>query len=59
MATVQCFCDRAMLIDDGELQYIGDPDDTALRYYRLNFAAARTRDQPGEPPADVSTSTPW
>jgi ABC-type polysaccharide/polyol phosphate transport system ATPase subunit len=37
MATVQDFCDRAMLIHDSELQYIGDPEETALRYYRLNF----------------------
>jgi ABC-type polysaccharide/polyol phosphate transport system ATPase subunit len=40
MATVQAFCDRAMLIHDGELRYIGDPEETALRYYRLNFAGA-------------------
>jgi ABC-2 type transport system ATP-binding protein len=37
MATVQGLCDRAMLIHDGELRYIGDPEETALRYYRLNF----------------------
>jgi ABC-2 type transport system ATP-binding protein len=37
MATVQDFCDRAMLIHDAELQYIGDPEETAIRYYRLNF----------------------
>ncbi len=37
MATVQGFCDRAMLIHDGELRYIGDPEEAALRYYRLNF----------------------
>jgi hypothetical protein len=37
MATVQSFCDRAMLIHDSELQYLGEPDETALRYYRLNF----------------------
>ena len=37
MATVQSFCDRAMLIHDSELQYIGDSEETALRYYRLNF----------------------
>jgi ABC-type polysaccharide/polyol phosphate transport system ATPase subunit len=37
MATVQSFCDRAMLIHDSELRHIGDPDETALRYYRLNF----------------------
>ena len=38
MATVQSMCHRAMLLDAGELKYIGDPDETALRYYRLNFA---------------------
>jgi hypothetical protein len=26
-----------MLIHDGELRYLGDPEETALRYYRLNF----------------------
>jgi ABC-type polysaccharide/polyol phosphate transport system ATPase subunit len=40
MATVQSLCHRAMLIHDGDLQFIGDPEDTALRYYRLNFAGA-------------------
>jgi ABC-type polysaccharide/polyol phosphate transport system ATPase subunit len=38
MATVQSLCHRAMLIHDGELRYIGDPEETARRYYRLNFA---------------------
>ena len=38
MAAVQSFCDRAMLIHDGELVYMGDPEEAALRYYRLNFA---------------------
>jgi ABC-2 type transport system ATP-binding protein len=37
MATVQGFCDRAMLIHDGELRYVGDAEEAALRYYRLNF----------------------
>jgi ABC-2 type transport system ATP-binding protein len=37
MTTVQGFCDRAMLIDDAEMRYIGEPDETALRYFRLNF----------------------
>jgi ABC-2 type transport system ATP-binding protein len=37
MAAVQSFCDRAMLIHDGEQRYLGDPEETALRYYRLNF----------------------
>jgi ABC-type polysaccharide/polyol phosphate transport system ATPase subunit len=38
MATVQSMCHRAMLLDGGETKYIGDPNETALRYYRLNFA---------------------
>jgi ABC-type polysaccharide/polyol phosphate transport system ATPase subunit len=37
MATVQRFCHRAMLIHEAEVRYIGDPEETALRYYRLNF----------------------
>jgi ABC-2 type transport system ATP-binding protein len=37
MATVQGFCDRAMLIHNGDVGYIGDPEEAALRYYRLNF----------------------
>src|SRR5215211_7643827 len=40
MATVQGFCDRALLIHDGELRYIGDAEEAALRYYRLNFGGA-------------------
>jgi ABC-2 type transport system ATP-binding protein len=37
MATVQDICDRALLIHDGDVRYVGDPEETALRYYRLNF----------------------
>jgi hypothetical protein len=40
MATVQSLCHRAMLIHDGELRYVGDPEETAMRYYRLNFGGA-------------------
>jgi hypothetical protein len=29
-----------MLIHDGERRYLGDPEEAALRYYRLNFAGA-------------------
>jgi len=38
MGTVQSLCHRAMLLHDGELQYVGSPEDAALRYFRLNFA---------------------
>jgi ABC-type polysaccharide/polyol phosphate transport system ATPase subunit len=41
MATVQSFCDRAMLIHDGEHRYTGDAEEAALRYYRLNFGGDR------------------
>jgi ABC-2 type transport system ATP-binding protein len=37
MGTVQHFCDRAMVIHDGELRFLGDPEEAALAYFRLNF----------------------
>lgn len=37
MATVQSVCHRAMVLHEGELDYIGDAEDAAVRYYRLNF----------------------
>jgi len=37
MSTVESFCDRAMLIHDGELRYLGDPEEVGQRYFRLNF----------------------
>ena len=40
MGTVQAFCHRAMLLHDGELAYIGDPEETAREYLRLNFQEA-------------------
>jgi ABC-2 type transport system ATP-binding protein len=44
MATVQALCHRAMLIHDGELRYVGDPEEAAARYFRLNFARPATGD---------------
>ena len=41
MTTVQSLCHRAMLLHDGEITHIGDPEDTALAYLRLNFEGAR------------------
>ena len=38
MGTVQSLCHRAALLHEGQLRYIGAPEDAALRYYRLNFA---------------------
>jgi ABC-type polysaccharide/polyol phosphate transport system ATPase subunit len=42
MATVQSLCHRAMLLHEGELAFIGDAEDAALRYYRLNFGGVST-----------------
>jgi ABC-type polysaccharide/polyol phosphate transport system ATPase subunit len=50
MTTVQGFCDRAMLVHDGELLHVGDPEDVALRYYRLNFAGEGKRSPTGGVP---------
>jgi ABC-2 type transport system ATP-binding protein len=37
MATVQLLCHRAMVLHGGDMQFIGSPEEAALRYYRLNF----------------------
>jgi ABC-type polysaccharide/polyol phosphate transport system ATPase subunit len=49
MATVEAYCDRAMLIEGGSIQYLGDPGEVGRRYLRLNFehdndAGAHTED---------------
>jgi ABC-type polysaccharide/polyol phosphate transport system ATPase subunit len=50
MATVQSFCDRAMLLEEGELKYLGDPEETALRYYRMNFGGRGEHGAPQDVP---------
>jgi ABC-type polysaccharide/polyol phosphate transport system ATPase subunit len=40
MSQVRRFCDRAMLIDGGDLAAIGDPHTVARRYNQVNFAGA-------------------
>jgi len=47
MTTVQTLCHRAMLLDDGALRFIGEPEDAALRYYQLNFGREREAPAPG------------
>jgi ABC-type polysaccharide/polyol phosphate transport system ATPase subunit len=56
MATVQAFCDRAMLIHDGEQRYLGDPEEAALRYYRLNFTGS---ENPRDDTIDVAIADAW
>ena len=49
MGTVQSLCHRAAVLHDGKLEYIGDPEDAAMRYYRINFAqAGGDKAAPGE-----------
>ena len=50
MASVQDICDRAMLIHDGDVRYIGDPEEAALRYYRLNFHGGQALNGAGAVP---------
>jgi ABC-2 type transport system ATP-binding protein len=55
MSTVESLCDRAMLIDDGEVKYLGDPGEAAMRYYRVNFAGEHgTRSPDAGGPWDVN-----
>ncbi len=37
MRTVEEYCHRAMLIDGGQIQHLGDPAEVGRRYLRLNF----------------------
>jgi ABC-2 type transport system ATP-binding protein len=37
MAAVEEYCDRAMLIRDGAIDHLGDPDEVGRRYLRLNM----------------------
>jgi len=60
MATVQGFCDRAMLVHDGELRHLGDPEEAALRYYRLNFGGEGEHTAPGGvPDVNVRVVDAW
>ena len=51
MASVETFCDRAVLIEEGTVRYIGDPEEVGRRYLRMNFDEERGRPvarDPGE-----------
>jgi ABC-type polysaccharide/polyol phosphate transport system ATPase subunit len=41
MLMIGDLCDRAMLIHDGEMKFIGEGQECAAKYYRLNFAVDR------------------
>lgn len=41
MPTVEEYCHRAMLIEDGRVQHIGDPGQVGRRYLQMNFERGR------------------
>ena len=41
------YCHRAMLLDDGELRYIGDPEEAARRYLQAELRPQTDAPQPG------------
>jgi ABC-type polysaccharide/polyol phosphate transport system ATPase subunit len=43
MRAVERFCDRAMLIERGQVLDIGDPHEIALAYNEINFGRSRSR----------------
>jgi ABC-type polysaccharide/polyol phosphate transport system ATPase subunit len=49
MGAVQQYCDRAMLLDHGEVVHIGDPEDAGRGYLRLNFEQPAEPGEAGEP----------
>jgi ABC-type polysaccharide/polyol phosphate transport system ATPase subunit len=54
MSSVEEYCHRAMLIDDGKIRHIGDPAEVGRHYLRLNFERGMPEDhatvqaQPGD-----------
>jgi ABC-2 type transport system ATP-binding protein len=54
MATVQELCDRALVIHDGAMEYCGEPERAALRYFQLNFAGVEPEEGPEAPDRPVA-----
>jgi ABC-type polysaccharide/polyol phosphate transport system ATPase subunit len=48
MGAVKTFCHRAMLIERGQVQMIGEPDEVGHNYLELNFGREGGRDEGGE-----------
>lgn len=58
MVTMQRFCDRAMLLEDGRIAAIGDPAEVGNRYLEINLE----RERPGaavEGPVDARFEDVW
>jgi ABC-type polysaccharide/polyol phosphate transport system ATPase subunit len=50
MTTVEEYCHRAMLIDGGKIQHLGDPGEVGRRYLQLNFERDSETGSSGETP---------
>jgi ABC-type polysaccharide/polyol phosphate transport system ATPase subunit len=48
MVTMPRFCHRAMLLERGNMVYLGEPEEVATRYLELNFGRDPTPDAPLE-----------
>jgi ABC-type polysaccharide/polyol phosphate transport system ATPase subunit len=53
MASVETFCDRAVLIEHGTVRHIGDPEEVSRRYMRMNFDEERGRETARDPGEEV------
>ena len=47
MGAVETYCDRAMLIHDGDVEILGTPEEVARGYYRINFEEANSDPEAG------------
>src|SRR5689334_16456279 len=54
MATVEEYCHRAMLIHDGHIVQLGEPQEVGRRYLRLNFAGVHAAGAPADSDAEVA-----
>jgi ABC-2 type transport system ATP-binding protein len=48
MGAVETYCHRAMLLNDGKIQHIGEPDEIGREYLRLNFTAEADGEEKAE-----------
>ncbi len=58
MCSVERFCDRAMLIERGDVVQIGDPREIGRAYHELNFGQLPTRGAGARPGVDAAPRSP-
>jgi ABC-2 type transport system ATP-binding protein len=57
MGSVKQFCDRAALIEAGEITHIGKPEDVALEYENINYRSSITSSKQAQQAADHNVRT--